>query len=389
VKLDFSIPDFCGKSRRRHKRTSLTDGHECAFCANRFQQRANLVDHLETYHSDKWPVATFNDCLPCPFCRRTLPNKYTLNRHILNSHYKRHAYECHHCDTFNTLTKSTLKKHLLMRHFNIEQTCLHCDTILPNRRAYIKHTAKHHPTKTLQCPGCKRTFATTQQYKRHMRTQKVVVHCQQCETIFHTARALDAHMANFHNKVYVCEICEFPLGKLDTYNAHMLNKHGVHQKPRCGYCGREFESNEQLDVHQKTDHESLLAQDFICDLCGKGFVLKHSLAAHLKAHRDKVESKMIRCHLCGKMLKHAKNLESHIKVIHLKIRKRPQKIEYKCPKCPQWKFPGRQSLGGHMIVHNTENRPFFQCLMCGMAYTRKHKYDVHVTKCPENDKLQE
>jgi uncharacterized C2H2 Zn-finger protein len=360
--------------------------YECAFCQKMHNTKKKLIRHMRQHRTERRRTLEKEDSKNywCSICQKNLSRKNSYMQHLLNRHHKGEAYKCHHCPAFKALTKKNMEDHLLLRHFEIERKCSECNKVFANESSYQKHMRIHTAASTVyQCPSCKKTFRRISTYEKHMRTQKFSINCQQCDAVFHSAMTLDAHMANFHNKVYTCEICKFPLGKLETYNIHMLKKHGIHQKPRCRHCGIEFESTEQLAAHMKGDH--MTGKDYICELCGQSFIHQTTLASHVKRHNKVAERKSVKCHLCGKMLRHSKSLESHIKVIHLKMRQRPQKIEYICPKCPQWKFPGRQSLGGHMIVHNTENRPFFQCLKCGMAYTRKQKYDVHITKCPNGN----
>jgi KRAB domain-containing zinc finger protein len=360
---------------------SLTDPYECSFCKERFREIVTLTEHLKKHRTEKWPGHE-KTTHPCPICDSVWSNKSRLKRHLINSHYKSSTYKCHHCTVFRTLTKATLEEHLLFRHFDIEQQCPDCEIVLPNRRSYLRHIKTHQLPNQLQCPGCKRCFATPQQYRFHMKTNKTVIGCKQCDAAFHTVRSLDTHMQIVHDWIFTCEVCKLPLANRQNYNIHLRIQHSIHVKPSCKYCAREFESTGEMVAHQKSEHE---LQNYICETCGKNFKTTTQLNVHVKyKHQINADDvRKVKCDLCGKTLRDKKSVERHIKLIHMNCKptSKTPKLVYTCPQCPQWKFSRHQHLEGHMVIHNTENRRFFQCFNCGIAYTRRQKFDIHVKKC--------
>jgi RNase P subunit RPR2 len=359
---------------------SLIDPYECSFCKERFRQRFTLFEHLKKHRTEKRQQHKKITSYPCSICNRDLASKFRLKSHLINSHYKSSSYECHHCPQFRTLTKANLEEHLLMRHFDIEQKCTDCSIVLPNRRMFLKHIKQHQLPNQLQCPGCKRCFATAQQYRFHVKTHKTVISCKQCDAAFHSVRSLDTHMQIVHDWVFTCEVCKLPLANRQNYNIHLRVQHSIHVKPSCKYCAQEFESTGEMMAHQKSEHEY---RNYICETCGKNFNTGHEMRSHVSSrHKKDLDMVKEKCHLCGKVMRDKKSVEGHIKRLHTNNtpRKLP-KLVYTCPKCPQWKFARHQHLEGHMIVHNTDNRRFFQCFNCGIAYTRRQKFDIHVKKC--------
>jgi Zinc finger, C2H2 type len=362
---------------------SLIDPYECSFCKERFRQRIALTEHIKQHRSEKWPGwPGFNKTnqYPCPICNRVMITRYQLKRHLISSHYANNTYECHHCPVFKTLTKANLEEHLLIRHFNIEQKCPDCPIVLPNRREYMKHIKKHQLPDQLQCPGCKRCFANPQHYRFHIDTYKTVINCKQCDAGFHTVRTLDTHMQIAHKFVFTCDECQMPLANRLTMNSHLRILHNIHVKPSCKYCGQEFDSIDEMMAHQRNEHVS---RNYICETCGKNFITRSTMLTHVsRRHMDDVPIVKEKCPICGRELKDKKILQRHIKAQH--TNKKPKKsssLMYSCPKCPQWRFGRHQQLDAHMIVHNTENRRFFHCLNCGIAFTRKQKFDLHMQKC--------
>jgi Zinc-finger of C2H2 type/Zinc finger, C2H2 type len=358
---------------------SLIDPYECSFCTKRFRLHSKLTKHLKQHRSDVMPEQKTTARNPsCPICQQVMASKYCLKRHLINSHYLYSTYRCHHCSEFKSLTKARMEEHLQLWHFETEQACPDCSNVLPNRRAYLKHI-KEHQTGKLQCPGCKRSFTKPAQYRTHLKINKTVIHCKQCNAGFHSVRARDVHMQTLHGLVFTCDVCKKPLSNRLNYNSHLRIQHSIHVKPCCKICAKEFEYTEEMVAHEMSEHAT---RNYICETCGQNFMDKSTMLKHITArHTDDEKVVKENCRVCGKLLK-KDSMRNHIRKMHTenRVRKMP-KLVYTCPQCPQWKFSRHQHLEGHMIVHNTENRQFFQCSSCGIAYTRRQKFDIHVKKC--------
>lgn len=54
---------------------------------------------------------------------------------------------------------------------------------------------------------------------------------------------------------------------------------------RCDTCGMGFENQEQLDRHERDEHQSGRLQRYRCPSCGDEFNTEILLNAHLAVHR--------------------------------------------------------------------------------------------------------
>jgi Drought induced 19 protein (Di19), zinc-binding len=322
----------------------------------------------------------YDSIVECDGCG-TVMRKSQLERHFISKHYKGLSYSCHHCPYFKTLTRTKILAHLYTSHFVSDNQCKQCQKVLPNYRSLQTHLEKHREAAIgIQCEGCKQRFSRHQTYYLHIKANPLLFNCTECELGFHTVRALDKHLEKTHKKVYTCPICQLPLHLLLTYDTHMWKQHGVRTKPRCRYCGKEFESTEQLAAHSQSEHKPLKDKNVVCEVCGKKYDTQYKLAQHIRNTHRKTTGQLFPCPQCPKQYKGKIALNFHIKRVHLNERPADSKL-YPCTKC-SLTFLKRQFLEGHMLCHNTENRPFFQCMQCGIAYTRRQKLEVHKNKCP-------
>jgi KRAB domain-containing zinc finger protein len=386
IKTEFQDQPEETEQKPEIPRSNIKD-HICPICHEEFPNYSSRERHRRKVHGKVKKVNKNQAIFSCAHCPSTFGSRPWMLIHM-NSHRSDHEmrkFECHHCPKWYR-TKRQIREHLEIKHFPKKEvarkmpnfhTCGICSGVYYDRHEYQTHLKSHEELDNLECAGCKKKFKSIFVYIRHVQTQKELHTCTKCDAAFHSKGRLDKHMRLQHNESYVCEICDLPLYTRRTFEVHQQVRHGISIKSRCKHCGETYESREKLKEHVKAVHPDTREKPLVCEQCGKAFPTEHDLKLHLESHSEKLE-----CQLCHKKLKNSDTLANHMKNIH--SGRKTDKTEYPCPKCPLL-FERRQYLEGHMIVHNTDNRPFFQCTRCGIAYTRRQKLQAHVGKCPKKD----
>ena len=98
-------------------------------------------------------------------------------------------------------------------------------------------------------------------------------------------------------KEKTCVKCEIVFDSKNKLNKHKIEAHS--QQINCQYCDKVFKKNCDLEVHIKSQHETV--KDYKCDLCDKSFVLRWRMLKHQESHRDHKRKK---CHYFNN-IKHA------------------------------------------------------------------------------------
>uniref|UniRef100_A0A182PF20 C2H2-type domain-containing protein n=1 Tax=Anopheles epiroticus TaxID=199890 RepID=A0A182PF20_9DIPT len=183
-----------------------------------------------------------------------------------------------------------------------------------------------------------------------------VLHCAQCEQMFHTRAALKQHQQHEHKKL-----------RRDNTNAVKFRRvlSGKINALMCRYCYREFEEPEAKALHEKTHlsdpkpfqcsyddcnrlfqnrsalnrhfYTHVIPKRFKCSVCPKRFHQQSSMVVHERLHRG---DKPHICPQCGKGFTHVSNVKRHIRFHN-------GEKPYQCGKCPA-RFTTSTDLRRHM-----------------------------------------
>ena len=98
--------------------------------------------------------------------------------------------------------------------------------------------------------------------------------------------------------------------------------------------------------------------------CDRSFKSRWNMKRHLDAEN------IIECEHCRFGLRGERNYQTHIKKVHITYLKKPR-----CQIC-QSEFKGEKLLKQHLKKHDPNNGKF-QCDVCGIYFTQKHRMQGH------------
>lgn len=167
--------------------------------------------------------------------------------------------------------------------------CQFCQQIFDSHKALKAHLIVSHLTlKAYKCVqlGCKKMFAELNDFLEHIRSHKRSEYrCHICAETFSTLSDLGTHQ-----------------------HTHSLGKEKSSEKLySCGVCKSSFSSMEALENHTETT-----THNYVCQQCGKRFLIERFLRRHLKTHTSFAR---FVCEICGKAFKTEQYLANH-RLIH-------------------------------------------------------------------------
>lgn len=154
------------------------------------------------------------------------------------------------------------------------------------------------------------------------RTQKevyisapVTFTCAMCKITFPSFLKLSVHMKqrNCGTAQFVCQVC-----KKECLNRRALTKHKVTHRPKhrlmCDGCGKEFNSQFDLDFHTEVVHGRVVNEGitYRCSHCPDTFNSHINLMAHVKKHKQEIDEESRLCEICAKECPNLRSYRTHI-----------------------------------------------------------------------------
>jgi KRAB domain-containing zinc finger protein len=324
---------------------------------------------------------------------------------------------------------------LLSKNLNIDTEkqpyeCTKCPKRFASQSKVDEHDTKYHFEHYL-CPFCAKTYSLmkSEDFICHIYRHETGIskphECIHCGFTCHRVRTMTCHIktqGSFHTNR--CPMCELSFESHGGFKQHLINVHPGQPGKICGYCGKVFNTDEDLTSHKSVEHVGIDNRSVgkkgvrkrlissvsssattiksesadpgalkICDLCGK------EIKGSLKAHRDRVhgrEENPVECPQCQKIFKSPWHLESHIKGLHdkyhcdlcglmvsVKYKSRhfqqkhvsPEDRKFKCEVCAKG-FSTGTGLRDHHNIHTGE-RPYV-CKFCGKSFASSGNKEMHV-----------
>ncbi|XP_055550204.1 zinc finger protein 239-like [Wyeomyia smithii] len=180
-------------------------------------------------------------------------------------------------------------------------------------------------------------------------------------------------------KLLKCNECGKEFGSQNTLNVHKLLHFGV-RSFQCKECEEIYYTSAHLKEHMKSHtrqrRKNINIQAnprgvFECEYCGKKFTNVKCFKAHLPLHTTK---ELTSCEICGREFALKRYLRTHL-ALHKSER------PHKCDRCGRG-FIKRGTLLKHIDSHNDER--LHKCSLCGKSFLQSgHLQDhfaVHQTR---------
>lgn len=315
-------------------------GYQCCFCAERFQNPADLKKHTLDHDSKTkrffmerkilhaYFVKLDITGLRCNICDSDIELLEVLIKHLIESHGKKlytdikshilpfqfneEILRCIYCfNTFNAFK-------VLQEHMNIHfrnYICKTCDSGFVTLGMLSNHS-KIHLTGIFKCTSCPKVFDTAVKRSSHIKCVHREVKfnkCIYCPERFRDHQTKVVHMRDKHNYQFGITECE-PCGK--KYNSprslrnHIRRDHLQARPNQCQHCDMSFFTKTQLRQHV-VKHSGV--KNFECEVCSKTYGLKKTLVEHMRIHTN---DRRFKCNLCGMAFVQNCSLKGHIRSKH-------------------------------------------------------------------------
>ncbi|CAL9697613.1 unnamed protein product [Knipowitschia caucasica] len=194
-------------------------------------------------------------------------------------------------------------------------SCLACDKVFKDQSSLRRHEKIHKGLKPFACIFCSKTFRQATQLKTHLRihTGEKPFACTSCDKCFAQKCQLVAHRRMHHGeeKPYTCERCGFKFATSSNYKIHIRLHTG--EKPYvCDICGQAFAQSSTLTYHKRRHTGE---KPYQCDLCGMSFSVSSSLIAHARKHTGETPYKCAQPH-CESKFVTSSELKKHMRRHH-------------------------------------------------------------------------
>ncbi|XP_024137887.1 myoneurin isoform X2 [Oryzias melastigma] len=194
-------------------------------------------------------------------------------------------------------------------------SCSECNKLFKDVSSLRRHEKIHKGLKPFSCIFCSKTFRQATQLKTHLRihTGEKPFNCSSCDKCFAQKCQLVAHRRMHHGeeKPYTCERCGFKFATSSNYKIHIRLHSG--EKPYvCDICGQAFAQSSTLTYHKRRHTGE---KPYQCDLCGMSFSVSSSLIAHARKHTGETPYKCSQPKCDAKFVT-SSELKKHMRRLH-------------------------------------------------------------------------
>ncbi|XP_056155563.1 myoneurin-like isoform X2 [Lampris incognitus] len=191
--------------------------------------------------------------------------------------------------------------------------CSECNKVFTEASSLRRHMKIHRGLKPFKCIFCSKTFRQGTQLKTHLRihTGEKPFSCTHCEKCFAQKCQLVAHCRMYHGeeKPYTCERCGLKFATSSNYKIHIRLHSG--EKPYvCDVCGQAFAQSSTLTYHKRRHTGE---KPYQCDTCGMSFSVSSSLITHARKHTGETPYK---CPHCETSFATSSEMKKHIRRLH-------------------------------------------------------------------------
>ncbi|KAI5635914.1 hypothetical protein NE865_11333 [Phthorimaea operculella] len=286
------------------------------------------------------PDAPGSNRYPCLRCGMVFHWRSNLARHM-RSHKTRDAggMYCAPCDK-KFASVACYKQHLKIsqqhgcrsRDQAPEKKCEICQVSFHIGK-FKKHMKTHDAMKDLldndgaplkSCVICKFDFNSEEKYNAHMKSHDTMVFCDVCNKWL-MAKSYKAHLqtSRKHVKVeklvFTCEECDAKFALKVSLHNHIMSVHKKVRPYKCSLCPAAYLRANSLKRHFKTTHKKQRPEKkHLCSECGVKFITTRQLEAHMVRHTGE---RPFKCEICLATFGYRSALYTHNKLVHENVKR--------------------------------------------------------------------
>jgi len=406
---------------REHTKREVHEGKNvatlyCSLCKEDLKDISSLVHHMQMVHDKKK--------YPCDICDKMFGRNGRLKIHMKIKHniivvQKKHSsHKKDKCEKKEKETRDNNGKGKVA----VVKRCPECKQTFESMILLIQHVETVHPDRKIyDCQFCKLQYLSVKRLAVHLSKKhsdqnsdgKCLLPnqdfkgshkmCPICKELFHSRTLMMKHYTSKHpeGKIYDCLVCNEQYLSLNGLNTHMFSSHERKTNELgCSYCGRDFDSKDELKNHILTDHKD---KKYKCSMCDVSTRSQIGLLNHIESVH---EGKRHQCPTCGEVVETISKLESHVALKHDRtklfecpscdltyVKKRSldnhiafvhdQSTGHLCPHCGK-KFQYKEKLHDHVLVVHEGKK--YSCDLCTMTFNRKPSLQSHIKKIHKGEK---
>ncbi|KAJ8375769.1 hypothetical protein SKAU_G00063490 [Synaphobranchus kaupii] len=186
--------------------------------------------------------------------------------------------------------------------------CGICGKVFSESSSVRRHIRIHRGVKPYECQLCNKAFRQGNQLKTHMRihTGEKPFQCDICDKSFSQKCQVVFHRRMHHGeeKPYKCDSCGLQFATSSNFKIH-VRKHSGEKPYGCDRCGKRFAQASTLTYHMRRHTGE---KPYVCDTCGKAFAVSSSLHVHSRKHTGDTSCF---CIVCNKAFMSTEELNKH------------------------------------------------------------------------------
>jgi len=298
----------------------LTLPYKCHICEKSFKSQRFRSKHIKTLHEDTSYHSNTDIMIKKEPKIEDLPlSKFELEGGTTNSisnltaseiiNLRIKPFKCEDCD-YSSSRKGDLKKHISSQHAKHDvgsfdegkvYTCEICNSEFKDRSNLKKHIlVVHEGIKPFECSLCGSCFSQKSKMKKHIAAvheRKKPHKCKWCDRGFDSKKDLTRHIECVHEKKrpFKCEMCGQDFGMACSLKKHVKTMHedgNSYIIDTCPVCSKHFKYKTALENHMKKVHQSILPnepQEYRCQICFDGFYHEEELHLHNQTEHETME----------------------------------------------------------------------------------------------------